>query len=474
MQFPYYQFPWMGDGLIIAIDAILHVFISHGIAIGVLTMIFVAEYIGYRRGSEQWEAFARTALKPTVIIITGLGALTGVGIWFLTSVTVPAGIGSMLRVFFWPWFIEWAVFVGEVAVLLVYYFTWTRWRGEKKVVHVRLGLVYVVLAAASAFLITGILGFMLTPGGWEADRGFWGAFFNATFLPQLAWRVCISFSMGAMFIMAYLVFSYHREPEWRRRALGFYAKVLAAPLVLMPVTGWWWYELIPAGLKTHAKPSLMMWAFEKRADLFWEVHVAAGVIMIALIAVAWSRRVLATRILVVPAVLVVAFFVAEYERVREFVRGPYLMPGYMYANSVLMTEHELFREKGMLPYAEWFKRTAPDATEEQEGAFLFAQNCGTCHTIGGKNDIVERFRGRPEDGIYVILGRTEQMVPWMPPFSGSDAERRKTARFLHGLTVKKVASGQWPGGRQSVRSDKSDESERSDGSDDKDDSRGRQ
>ena len=47
MQFPYFQFPLFGDGLIIAIDAILHVFISHGVAIGMMTMIVLAEFLGY-------------------------------------------------------------------------------------------------------------------------------------------------------------------------------------------------------------------------------------------------------------------------------------------------------------------------------------------------------------------------------------------------------------------------------------------
>ena len=73
-------------------------------------MIVLAEYKGYRNAAPEWEDFAKSAIKPTVIIITSIGAITGVGIWFITSGVVPAAIGSMLRVFFWPWFIEWIVF----------------------------------------------------------------------------------------------------------------------------------------------------------------------------------------------------------------------------------------------------------------------------------------------------------------------------------------------------------------------------
>jgi mono/diheme cytochrome c family protein len=115
------------------------------------------------------------------------------------------------------------------------------------------------------------------------------------------------------------------------------------------------------------------------------------------------------------------------------------MPGYMYANTVLLTEHELLSKEGLLKNSYWFDKMAPGQTIEQKGAFLFAVNCGTCHTIGGRNDIVDRFKGRSEPGIYVILGRTEDMVPWMPPFTGTDDERKITAHFLNNLVDKQYS-----------------------------------
>jgi hypothetical protein len=53
-----------------------------------------------------------------------------------------------------------------------------------------------------------------------------------------------------------------------------------------------------------------------------------------------------------------------------------------------------------------------------------------CHTIGGLNDIVARVNGRTEDGIQAIIAHTHEMVPFMPPFGGSDAERGTLAIFL--------------------------------------------
>jgi hypothetical protein len=438
MQFPYFQFPLLGDGLIIAINAILHVFISHGVSIGMISMIVLAEYIGFKKGSADWEHFARTAVKPAVIIITGLGAVTGVGIWSLTSGLVPSAIGEMLRLFFWPWFIEWGIFLMEVLAILIYYYTWNSWRGRAKIYHIYFGLAYVILAVISAFLITGILGFMLTSDGWPWDRNFWHAFFNPTFVPQLAWRICVSFSMGALFTIFYLLFSYHRTKEFLREALGVYARIFAFPLILMPFAGYWWFELVPEGFRTHAKPSLLMWAFAKDDALFWPVHIICGIIVIGLLTANWRKHVLISRLTIVPAIIVVMLFVAEFERVREFIRGPYLMPGYMYADSVLLTENDLFRKEGMLKHAYWYKTLVPEPNLQQDGAYLFAQNCGNCHTIGGKNSIVDRFAGRTRKGIYVIIGRTEQMVPWMGPFSGNDYERKLLSDFIYDLCQNKL------------------------------------
>ena len=106
----------------------------------------------------------------------------------------------------------------------------------------------------------------------------------------------------------------------------------------------------------------------------------------------------------------------------------------MYANEILLSESLFLKKDGMLKNAYWFNMTAQGPTEVEEGAYLFASNCSVCHTIGGINDISDRVRGRPQDGIAVILSHTNEMVPFMPPFSGSEKERHTLAKFLYGLS----------------------------------------
>src|SRR5665647_3756503 len=218
MQFPVYEVPYLGNGMTIGLDAVLHVIISHGLAIGAILLIVISEYFGFRKASKDWENFAKNFLKFNIIVITGIGAVTGVGIWLITSALAPTGIGSMLRIFFWPWFLEWILFTLEVVVLLIYYFTRDKWLGERKKKHIYLGVSYIVLSVSSAFLITGILGFMLTSDGWPWDKSFVSAFFNPSFLPQLFLRASMAFMLGAIFSVAFLLIN-RRVSAFRKEAL---------------------------------------------------------------------------------------------------------------------------------------------------------------------------------------------------------------------------------------------------------------
>ena len=43
MQFPVYQVPYAGNGMVIGINAIIHVLVSHGVAIGAFAVVVLAD-----------------------------------------------------------------------------------------------------------------------------------------------------------------------------------------------------------------------------------------------------------------------------------------------------------------------------------------------------------------------------------------------------------------------------------------------
>ena len=124
MIFPILHIPGVGDGMTIALDAVLHVVISHGLAIGFMTMLILFQTMTYAGKGPHWARISRSLLGPAVVVITSVGAVTGVGIWFITGILAPEGIGSLIHLFFWPWFIEWGAFTSEVILLLFYYYLW--------------------------------------------------------------------------------------------------------------------------------------------------------------------------------------------------------------------------------------------------------------------------------------------------------------------------------------------------------------
>lgn len=433
MQFPIYQVPYLGNGMTIALVAVLHVIISHGFAIGAMTMIVLSEYMAFRRRSDEWESFAKDYIKFSIIIITSLGSVSGVGIWLITSALAPRGIGSLLRVFFWPWLIEWGIFVVEVILIMIYYYTWRRWTERTKIWHIRLGLWYVFFAMMSATLISGILGFMLTPDDWPWDQSFWSGFFNITYAPQLALRLSVSFALGALISIAVLLFT-GRGRDMQIEGLKIFGKIFGIFLPICALSGWWYFTVVPSAFKTFAAFSVLTSALSQIPNVFWAINGAgaAFLLLYALCSVSGARRF--AKIMIIPAIICSMGFIGEFERIREFIRGPYLVPGYMYVNQILMKEKPYYDQHGMLDNAYWYQVTARHDDVKTGGAFLFGRNCSMCHTIGGLNDIRDRVKGRTLGGIFVMIGRTQDMVPFMPPFAGTREERRTMARFLYDLS----------------------------------------
>ena len=176
MNFPMLHIPVIGDGMTIAADAVLHVLISHGVAIGVVFFLVFFQSIYALGGDVFWKHASKSLLFPALITTTSVGAVTGVGIWFITGILAPGGIGSLIHLFFWPWFIEWWAFTLEVILILIYFYAWPRLSENHPKTLMLLGWGYVITACISAILISGILGFMLTPDGWPQGQTFSGLF----------------------------------------------------------------------------------------------------------------------------------------------------------------------------------------------------------------------------------------------------------------------------------------------------------
>lgn len=442
MQFFPYQFPYLGNGMVIGLNAVIHVLISHGVAIGAFAMVVFGEmrFGALRRSGAPypgWSGFNASLLRFTVLVVTVVGAVTGAGIWFTTMTLAPGGIAQMLRIFFWAWLFEYFTFLGEIVLLIVIYLGWERLIAARGGTALkRLGIAYVAMAVLSAVTITAILGFMLTPGGWLHQRGFWRAALNASFLPQLVCRLSFSFVIGSLIALA--AAAWRGGDSFRREAASFYGMFLAVSVPVFAAGLYAYRAVVPAAFAGQIRFAVLSSHFSRYPSLWSGLNAIFFIVLAACAAAAVLKRTRAVGLMIVPAMVSVIALVVQFERIREFIRGPYLMPGHMYVNQILLEEEPVLKSGGILAHSPWYGAVYPHGRTAQ-GAYLFGRSCTMCHTVGGLNDIRARLRGRTADGIYVITGHTHELAPFMPPFSGTGEERRLLADYLFEVLEGRVA-----------------------------------
>ncbi|HEX6593265.1 MAG TPA: c-type cytochrome [Bacillota bacterium] len=437
MNFPVVEFPWLGNGTVIAIIAIIHVIISHGVAIGATTLMVSMEFVGIRKNNEGLISMARKFSKWILIITTTVGAITGVGIWFSTMVIQPDSIGSMLRIFFWAWFTEWIVFVTEVVLLIIYYYTWDKWQGAKRVIHNRIGISLAIFSWITAAIITGILSAKLTPGKWTETLSFWNAFFNPTYLPSLAFRtfIAIVLAIALVSLPIKLFVKDKNVQESVFKVFGFW-NAIALPGIL--ITGVWYLFKVPAEAR-----ELIVWSTGMSESAFNWINIL-GLVVFVIFGIWMLKSPKKVPIILSLAVFGASMgFIAEFEGVRESVRKPYIIYDYMFANGIKEKDVERYNEEGYLPNSTF--ASVDEVTDENQyeaGEEIYKGQCLACHTVDGwreKRAFSNRIEGWNEEGIDTYIESLHETRPFMPPFVGTDEERAALSHFLANVVEDKKA-----------------------------------
>ena len=97
MNYPVWYIPEVGGGLLIAIIAIVHVFISHFAVGGGLYLVF-AERMGLREKNRAILDFTKSHAKFFLLMTLVAGGVTGITIWFIISLVHPAAKSAALTV----------------------------------------------------------------------------------------------------------------------------------------------------------------------------------------------------------------------------------------------------------------------------------------------------------------------------------------------------------------------------------------
>lgn len=423
MNYPVWDVPLIGGGVLIGIVSILHVFVAH-FAIGGGLFLVLTEHKAYRENDMRVLEYLKRHSLFFLLVTIVFGAITGVGIWFTIGLVAPSATSTLIHAFVFAWAIEWVFFLLEVSAAFIYYYTWGKL--DRKT-HLAVGWIYFAAAWLSLFVINGILCFMLTPGDWPQTQSFWDAFFNPTFWPSLVMRSVVAFALAGLY--ALLTASMVKADDLRANLVKYSARWLFPAFFILPIAGIWYNIVLPplareismggapavtvfAGLTIVF--SVLIFAFAyfypyRHPDKFY-APAAVMFLLLGLMATAVT------------------------EWVREAVRKPYIIYGYMYSNSVLVAHKNDYTAQGILRSAKWVTvKDVAEANLAEAGENLFRVQCQSCHTLAGYNGIKLLVKGWDEEFIDHQLKNLDQLKGFMPPFMGNDIERRALAKWLTAL-----------------------------------------
>ena len=420
MNYPLWDVPGIGGGILIAMIAITHVFISH-FAVGAGFFNVVTEQRARRLGDDHLLAFVRTHSFVLLLLSMVLGALTGVGIWFMIGLVQPTGTSTLIHVFLWAWACEWLAFVVEVVAALVYYYGWDR---LTPAMHLRVGWIYAATSWMSLVLVNGILTFMLTPGEWFVTGRISDAFFNPTFWPSLALRTLVALALAGLYalLMATLV----PHETHRSQLVRYAAKWVAYPLMALgPAALWYMSGLSQPVYRWFLGASAPLTMFFMLSALFTAVILG----LTLMVAIRQPRH------FTWPTALLVMFFgllsTASTEMVREAIRRPFIIYDHLYSNSIRVSDVEQIKVSGILAAAKWSPiHEVTPSNRLEAGRAVFVLQCQICHTLNGFNGILPLTDGWRERTLETFIAHMHETNHYMPPFLGTSEERRALASWL--------------------------------------------
>ncbi|MGB7546302.1 MAG: c-type cytochrome [Terracidiphilus sp.] len=439
MNYPVWDVAF-GAGLLMALVAILHVFVSH-FAVGGGLFLVLTERKARRTNDAALLNWLKKHTKFFVLVTVVYGVVSGVGIWFTIGLISPMATSNLIHIYVWGWAIEWVFFFVEITAALLYLYGWEKLDAR---LHEWYGWIYFIAAFASMVVINGIITFMLTPGNWIKNHKFWSGFFNPTNYPSLALRFAIALALAGIY--ALITASVQKDAALKARIVRWSALWIVPSLAVLPALGWWYIRRVPADVWASARgPMPTGTHFAMLAVVFLAVTFALALLAL----VRPGRMHLAFSLLVA---LVALGAMGSFEFVREAIRKPYVIENYLYANSLYATQMpgdggfsvDEVNNTGILKTAKWINdRELTKDNQAAVGGEVFRVECESCHTANSYRGIRHylTLRQWDQNKIQAMLGGLEFMHNGvMPPFAGTDAERGALAAYL--TTIQPISGTQ--------------------------------
>ena len=301
---------------------------------------------------------------------------------------------------------------------LIYAYQWDR---LDRRTHMAIGWIYFVAAWMSLFVINGIITYQLTPGAWLQTHDIWDGLFNPTFWPSLFVRTSMSILLAGVFGLL----TAGKEPGLARERIYRWAGQvwMFAGAVLLPTFAWWYFRRFPDFSRAYLDGTLPAAQHPVRMGLL----SATLILLLALVCAIWKPKLMRK-----PVIALLVFFafslMASGEYLREFVRKPWVINGYIYANGLRTTDVAPLQAEGFAKSARFTE------TDARSGAIyghdLFVSQCGSCHTVSGYRSMTTRTNGWDATFSKDILAHIQMLRGAMPPFAGNESDRAALGEYL--------------------------------------------
>ncbi|MDP2760106.1 MAG: cytochrome ubiquinol oxidase subunit I [Sideroxyarcus sp.] len=216
--------------------------------VAVPMFVFIIEVIGMVTRDERYDNMAYEFIKVSITAY-GLTAILGGLLSFSLLLFYPHLFTYLATIFKESMFAYALLFFAESAVLYIYYYGW-HWLvgGNKKWVHLTLGLLLNAVGLLLMFLANAWTTFMMSPAAVDAAGVFngntWEAIHNFLWNPINIHRVVANVAYGGSIVGAYAAFKFLSAKNREERAhydwVGYNANFIAiAALLPLPFAGYY-------------------------------------------------------------------------------------------------------------------------------------------------------------------------------------------------------------------------------------------
>ncbi len=438
VEYPIFDIPLLGGSLLIAAVAIPHAFIAH-FSVGATVLMASAERKANRNNDTHLISFLKKYSVLVLLVPYVLGVVSGAGIWFTTALVNPRALSILIHQFVWDWAIEWVLFLIEGVAIYLYVFRWDKMSPRA---HNRLGWIFAGCSVATLVIINAILSFMLTTGSWQPfNAGIlnYKAIFNPTYLPTTLGRILISLALAGVGAIVLVSFSRQTSTRTRQKVVALAYKFILPSILCLPLAYWTFTQL-------SARAQSFLTGGAKTMTIFLGFGLLSFVILFLVAGLSLLRKRFSISSLGALLLCLLAFVsFGSLEFVREGIRKPYVIEGFMYSTglthpdfaeidpraNVLRTKRE-----GVLSAAPWALPPGKQAEQLDAvglGQAVYQASCLRCHSVDGYNAIRPLVRGWEPEMLRLSLDHLHEREPAMPDFPGNDQEKQALVKYLSSL-----------------------------------------